>query len=344
MQCEILHQLTMYDTLTPGEKDQRMWMPIFLGTATQKVAKTAPNALSARFDSLLLTVMKWLNLPANASPVVEWCLRLGAVFLVFLVVLVLARRSQLERIVGWVDDKIGVIELTPSDRNFISFVAWAGIWLVGLIVILYLLKLHTLLATVGLSAGVITALVAASNRDLLGNVSAGFALQARRHIMQGHAIKVMKLEGTLKEIGLTSCTLEGWDGVCHYIPNAKLLNEVLTNYSLAEYRRVTISFWFDQDEVELGEVENVLNAVIADAPGQSDLKTSMFIYGDCTEKGQQIHLYMYLDPNGWFTNGSAARRLLLEKLADSEVRMGIPQQLVLFVDDEESLDEESVNA
>ncbi|TNE44514.1 MAG: mechanosensitive ion channel family protein [Deltaproteobacteria bacterium] len=315
-----------------------MWMPVFLGAATKKVVRTKGDALVQQFDSLLLTIVKWLNLPPSASPLVEWCLRLTMVVFVLLFVSVLARRAQLERIVGWVDDKVGAIELTPSDRNFVSFAAWAGMWLIGLIMILYILKLHTLLTTVGLSAGVVTALVAASNRDLLGNVSAGFALQARRHITQGHSIKVMGLEGTLKEIGLTSCTLEGWDGVCHYIPNAKLLNEVLTNYSLSAFRRATITFWFDQDEVDLDEVESVLNGVIAEAPGQSSAKTSFFTYGECTEKGQQINLYVYFDPTGWSANASATRRLLLEKIDASEIRMGIPQQLVLFVDGEAGLE------
>ncbi len=308
-------------------------MFFFGGKAAKAVGGAASKPdLGYQIESMLSVTVKWLNLPPGYTPFVEWGLRIGGALLIFFLFLVLARRSQLERIVGWVDEKIGVIQLTISDRNFIAFTAWVLLWIPGLVLILFMLKLTALLATVGLSAGVLTAILATSNRSLSSNISAGFALQARRHINRGDFIKVMKLSGTLDEIGLTSCVLEDVDGVRHFIPNSKLLNEVLTNYSLATFRRVEISFWFDQDEVELDEVEDVLYAVMAEAPGKKSGKEAFFRYGACTEKGQEVKLYLYFETENWGEDSSIARRLLLEKIEASEIRMGIPQQLTLFVE------------
>lgn len=308
-------------------------MYIFAAKAAVKAASPDPG-LSKHIDSLLSAFMKWMNLPPNYTPFVEWGVRVSCAVFIFFLFMVLARRAQLERIVGWVDDKIGAIQLTPSDRNFIAFVAWLVLWLPGLLLILFMLKLTALLATVGLSAGVLTAIVAASNRTLLSNVSAGLVLQARRHINRNDFIKVMNLSGTLTEIGLTSCILEDADGVRHFIPNSKLLDEVLTNYSVAEFRRQEVVLWLEREGLNFEEVDRVMNEMIAGAEGLKLGKEGFYRYGACSEKGLEVKLYLYFDKSNWGENASKARQMLVEKVFASGLRFGVPQQAFLVANEQ----------
>lgn len=291
--------------------------------------------LDTQFRSMLYQFMKWMNIPKEYAAMTEWGLRLGVAFLIFLIFAVLARRSRIRAIVDWIDNKVGIIELTPADRSFFAFLAWLVLWLPGVLLILYTLRLVGLLATLGLSAGAVAAIAAAANRDLLGNVFAGFTLQARRHISVADAVKIKDVTGEVLNIGLTASAIEDFDGVVHYIPNAKILNETLTNYSLAQFRRVEIAFYFDVDEVDVTEVEEILQEIIDEAEGQKAGKEGFFRYGVLNEKGQEVKLYLYMEPKGWTANASAARRLLLDKIDDSAVQVGIPQQMVVPIEEDD---------
>jgi small-conductance mechanosensitive channel len=288
-------------------------------------------------QSLLTLITGWLNLSPAFAPIIEWALRVLGVLLVLLLIILLARRSRLRKMVDWFDDRIGFIQLSPMERNILAFMAWFIIWLPGVLLILYILKLHVLLATVGISAGAIATITALSNRELMGNIFAGLNLQARGHVAPGDAIKVMGLTGTLQSVGLSSCIIEDFDGAIHYIPNAKFLNEVLTNFSQAEVRREEISFWVDNDEVDMDEVEALIKQIIQEAPGQKIGKEGFFRYGDYTERGQELKLYIFFDTKqNWRDNSSAVRRMLIDKIAASNIKVGIPQQLVLFLQDSEN--------
>lgn len=304
--------------------------------ATVKKVPSHSQVLEQQVQSLFYQVLKWMNVPKEYTGLAEWGLRIGVALFIFFVFAVLARRSRIRSIVDWLDRKVGIIELTPADRSFFSFLAWVGIWLPGLILVLYVLRLGGLLATVGISAGAVAAIAATANRELLGNVFAGFALQARRQITPGDAVKIKGLSGTIKSIGLTSSELQDYEGIMHFIPNSSLLNEVLTNYSLAPYRRAEIAFFFDIDEVAIEEVEDILGEILEEAPGQAAHKPGFFRYGVLTEKGQEVKLYVYFKPQDWSKHASETRRLLLDKIHDSAVQLGVPQQLMLHVEDEET--------
>lgn len=290
--------------------------------------------LERQVDTVLLQLMQWLNIPKQFATLADWGLRGILALVVFIIFSFLARRSRIRAIVAWIDEKVGVIELKAADRSFFSSLVWACLWLPGLILILYVLRLNALLATVGISAGAIAAIAAAANRELLGNVFAGFALQARRQVAQGDIVKIMNISGTMQSIGLTSSSIVDFDGVVHFIPNGKLLNEVLTNYSLSTFRRVEYTFFFDIEEVEIEEVEEVLGEWMKEAVGQKEDKPADFVYGALNEKGQEVKAYLYFEPQGWFQNASLARRLLLDKINNSAIQLGVPQQLILQVEND----------
>ena len=286
-------------------------------------------------EALTTFLSQWFNLPKSYAPFVDWGVRAAIVLLIFIIVAFLARRKRIERIIEWLDEKVGVIELTSADRSFFSSVIRGAFWLAGWFAIFYTLKLTAVLATVGLSAGVLTTVAAIANKELIGNVFGGLVIQARRQVAPGDVIKILDITGTLHTIGLTSCEVVTFEGVPHHIPNAKMLNEVLTNYSQAGFRRATIDFCYDPDESYPEDLEAVIEELIAETEGLAEGKTSGFVYGALTEKGQNVSINLYFSPDNWYKNASNARRIFLEKLDESDVQIGVPQILTLQVEEPE---------
>jgi len=306
-------------------------------------AKPQNTLFQEKMHQISVELMKRMGFTGKVAetyaPLFQWGIRIALAILIFLVFAFLARKARIRRIIGWIDEKIGAIELTSADRNFIAFLIWGVIWLIGILLMLYVLKLTGLLATVGLSAGTITAIAAVANKELLGNVFAGFVLQSRRQIGPGDAIKAVGLSGSLLRIGLTSCEVQDFDGATHFIPNSKLLNETLTNYSLATFRRADLTFWYETEAVYTSEIEELIESVIDEAPGQCEDKPGFFRYGEFNEKGQQVTISLYMDAkhvDGSSYNISQARRILRENIEHAEIDLGIPRQVIIDAEFEDA--------
>lgn len=297
-------------------------------------SKTQSANLDQQVHTITLQAMKVFGLESYSSHayLFQWGFRITLALVIFLLFLFLARKSKIRRTIEWIDDRIGVIELSNGDRNIFAFLLTTAFWLAGILLILFVLKLTALLTTVGLSAGTLTALTAFSNREFLGNVFAGLAIESRGQINPGDSIQVKKISGKLDSIGLTSSQIIDYNGVVHFIPNTKLLNEVLSNFSLAEYRRATINFWFDADAVHTEEFEEVAERILAEAPGQDPERKGYYRYGTYNEHGQEVNFYVYYKPDNWGENLSQTRRLLRDYIEQAEVQIGIPQTLMLQVE------------
>ncbi|MCB9640365.1 MAG: mechanosensitive ion channel [Myxococcales bacterium] len=279
-------------------------------------------------DTLIGQLMSYFHLPAQYTALAEWGLRIAISLLLFLVVAFLARRSRIESLVKWIDDRVGLIELKEVDQRLFAFLISSATWVFGFMVILSVLKLNALLATLGLSAGALATIAALANKEFIGHFFAGFALQARGQVQKGNAIEVMGVSGTLQSIGMTACEIEDYDGVVHFIPNTKMLSEKLTNYSMAKHRRVGFSFTFDPTSNTPQEMEALAKEFLAELTNKKEGKDGSVSFGAPTEKGLEVNIYAYFERDGWSTARSQGHLLLQEKLEAASVEFGLPQQIV----------------
>jgi small conductance mechanosensitive channel len=88
-----------------------------------------------------------------------------------------------------------------------------------------------LVAGVGVAIG-------AAWAGLLSNFAAGAFLIVLRPFKVGDYVKVSGIEGTVKEIGIFSTTIESADHVVAFIGNNKIFSDIIHNYSASPTRRV----------------------------------------------------------------------------------------------------------
>jgi small conductance mechanosensitive channel len=88
-----------------------------------------------------------------------------------------------------------------------------------------------------LAAGVGVA-IGAAWAGLLSNFAAGAFLVVLRPFKVGDYVKVSGVEGTVREIGLFSTTIETADHVVAFVGNTKIFSDIIHNYSASPTRRV----------------------------------------------------------------------------------------------------------
>ena len=115
-----------------------------------------------------------------------------------------------------------------------------------------------ILAAVGFAVGM-------ALKDTLGNVAAGFMLLVFRPFKIDEYIKVADVEGTVEEINLFTTRLNTADRRHIIIPNGKIFDETMINYSRNPRRRVDVTVGVSYD-ADLKKTRQVLQTAIANVP------------------------------------------------------------------------------
>ena len=80
--------------------------------------------------------------------------------------------------------------------------------------------------------------IGAAWAGLLSNFAAGAFLVMLRPFKVGDYVKVAGMEGTVREIGIFSTTIEAGDHVIAFVGNNKIFSDTIHNYSASPLRRV----------------------------------------------------------------------------------------------------------
>lgn len=164
-----------------------------------------------------------------------------------------------------------VLKRTRADATIISFaysfVRWS-VMLLGLMVCMGVFGIETtgIAAIIG-GAGVGVGVALKGN---LSNLASGLVLLAFRPFEQGDWVRVAGLEGRVAKVGLLHTELDAFDNARHWIPNADVIEDPLTNLDYHEWRRADLEVGVSYD-ADLEQVLSVLKSVVdrtsaADAP------------------------------------------------------------------------------
>jgi small conductance mechanosensitive channel len=135
------------------------------------------------------------------------------------------------------------------DQTVQIFVSSLTRWLVivvGLIAVLQTLGVQTtsILAVLGAAS----LAVGLALQGALSNVAAGVIILILRPYRIGEVVEINGKLGTVMRLDLFVTELSDPDNVDVYVPNGKVLGEVIVNYSRSPYRRMELNFNVDYDD------------------------------------------------------------------------------------------------
>jgi small-conductance mechanosensitive channel len=188
-------------------------------------------------------------------------------------VLIMSVTLALVRLVS----KLASVHATSADAGvggttLVRYISTALLIIVGLVSVLALFGISVVPMFTALGVGGLA--VALAFQDTLANVFSGVNLTLARQIRVGDYIELGEhgeLEGFIADIGWRATTLRTLSGTQIFIPNKKLAESVMVNYSRSDAgMSVTLEFRVGHDEdperVEAVVLDEMLRAT-ADIPG-----------------------------------------------------------------------------
>ena len=161
----------------------------------------------------------------------------------------------------WLERAMTRAHVEPTVTRFVSHVSYFILLIVVAIIALGQLGIQTtsllaMLSAVGLAIGL-------ALQGSLTNFAAGLLLILFRPIKQGDFIRAAGVEGTVQEVQILTTTLYTADNLRLTVPNAKIMQDTITNYSVTPTRRMELTVGVSYDE-DLQQVKHVLEALIAE--------------------------------------------------------------------------------
>ena len=162
------------------------------------------------------------------------------------------------------------------------------------------IKVGPLVAGLGLF-GVAVALGA---QDMFKNLIGGFLVIAEKRFHPGDWIKVDGIvEGTVEDIGFRSTMIRRFDKAPVYVPNSKLADNAVTNFSAMTHRRIywMIGVEYDTTIEQLKEIRDGIYDFVASSADFADPKeVSTFVRIDSfNDSSIDIMLYCFTRTTNW---------------------------------------------
>ncbi|ETN94364.1 mechanosensitive ion channel family protein [Zhouia amylolytica] len=168
-------------------------------------------------------------------------------------------RKVMKQISKIMDHRDYEISLKKFLLNLIS-------WTLKIVLIL------ALLGTLGIETTSFAAIIAAAGLAIgmalqgsLGNFAGGTLIMIFKPFKVGDFIEAQGVSGTVKEIGIFTTTLNTFGNQLAIIPNGKLSNENIINYSAEETRRDNLTIGIDYSS-DIKKAKEVLLAIADDHP------------------------------------------------------------------------------
>jgi small conductance mechanosensitive channel len=161
----------------------------------------------------------------------------------------------------WIERAMTRAQVEPTVTRFVSHVSYFLLLTVVVIIVLGQLGIQTtsLLAMLG-AAGLAIGLALQGS---LTNFASGLLLILFRPIKQGDFVRAAGVEGTVQEVQMLATTLHSVDNLRLTVPNSRIMQDTITNYSVTPTRRIELTVGVSYEE-DLQQVKHVLDALIAE--------------------------------------------------------------------------------
>ena len=217
-----------------------------------------------------------------------------------------------KRVTRWIERAMTHAQIEMTVTRFVLHISHFILLIVVVIIALGQVGIQTtsLLAMLG-AAGLAIGLALQGS---LANLAAGLLLIIFRPFKQGDFIRAAGVEGTVQDVQILVTTLHTADNLRLIVPNAKITDGIITNYSVTPTRRVDFTIGVSYED-NLQQVKQVLTTLLAENP--DILKEPAPFIGVSDLGDSSIHMVI---------------RVWVHSANLRQVRFGVPEQIKLTFD------------
>ncbi|MGV3541332.1 MAG: mechanosensitive ion channel family protein [Rufibacter sp.] len=196
----------------------------------------------------------------------------------FLALLVLVLTFLAARILRRTSDKL-LIRFTHSSalNNLVGTTVYVTIMTLGIFFTLSILKLDKTVTTLLAGAGIIGLALGFAFQDIAANFISGVIIAFRKPFVVGDVIDTNEHFGTIERINLRTVDIRRQTGELVKMPNRKVFESALINYSHYGIRRIDLKVGVSYAE-DLERVQQVVKDAMVDIPNMISGKEVEVVY------------------------------------------------------------------
>lgn len=222
----------------------------------------------------------------------------------------------------------GALERRKADPALAGFIGTLiNISLIAFAVIAALSQLGIETTSIVAIVGAAGLAIGLALKDTLGNFAAGVMILIFHQFRIGDVIEAAGIIGEVETIGLFATQLRTADNKTIFVPNGKLLNDNITNYSMKGTRRLdlVINVGYDAD---LSRVRVVLQEVLGEH--QRVLREPEPAIGvlELAESGVSLAVRPWVENNDYWTVFFDLQEMIKCRFDEAGIRIPFPQREV----------------
>lgn len=239
-----------------------------------------------------LNVVLWHRSKTRTGITIGDCLDKVFLFLIILSVFWIILR--IIDFVAFVLKHKAVVTSNRTDEQLVPFLKELTkifICLMGFFVLLgFVFEINVLTLITGLGIGGIAIALAA--KESLENLIGSFTIFLDKPFTVGDVVKVDGIEGTIEKVGFRSTWLISPDKTTIVIPNRAMIDGVLENVTLRNYRRVNffIGIVYETDPADIKSILDAIGAFLTAHPDTKDGYATFDNFGDSALNIQVVYL------------------------------------------------------
>ncbi|MFZ1517447.1 MAG: mechanosensitive ion channel domain-containing protein [Ignavibacteriaceae bacterium] len=158
----------------------------------------------------------------------------------------------------------------------------------------------------------------------LANVAAGVMLIIFRQVKVGQFVEGGGVSGTVEKVGIFNTTLVTIDNKVIFIPNSKLINDNIINYSEKNTRRIDLVFSISYED-NIDKTKNIIQSLIDSDPDILKEPAALIAVGELTDSSVNIFVRPWVNTNKVLDVRFRLTELVKKKFDEENISIPFPQ-------------------
>jgi len=158
----------------------------------------------------------------------------------------------------------------------------------------------------------------------LANVAAGVMLIIFRQVKVGQFVESSGVSGTVEKVGIFNTTLVTIDNKVIFIPNSKLINDNIINYSEKDTRRIDLVFSISYED-DIDKTKNIIQSLIDADPDILKEPAALIVIGELTDNSVNLFVRPWVNTNKVLDVRFRLTELIKKKFDEENISIPFPQ-------------------
>lgn len=227
-----------------------------------------------------------------------------------------------------IDRKVDDVEVTEG--SIMMKIMVISVYVIGMFIALSIFGLNGAITTALAGAGVLGLVIGFGAKDLVSNTLSGIFIAIDEPFHVGDIIEVNDKRGIVEDMGLRTTEIQTFDNKAIVVPNTKLIDSPVTNYTANDIRRLSVKVGIDYD-TDLSRGLKVLRESLSDLEYRVEEKGIDVLLRELGDSSIVLEgrLWINQKENSIVKTESKIKELIFDKFQEEEIDIPFPTRVII---------------